>query len=155
MLEFTSALARLQASSKPCFVYLIVADCLFGVNDDDLFKVGVSYNPALRLRQLLTACPHGLRIASVWKYPDRDTAVHIERAFHDRYADWRVKGEWFAGVANGAMCDLGDSALWYWVVTKRMPVWTAPDFLRFVGLDEEMIECTIGANFGDGCGDAD
>lgn len=72
---------------------------LYVINDSftGLYKIGKSDHPKVRLKQLkntastLPAAPTaGYEIVEAWLCPES-----IERTLHKRYADKRVRGEWF------------------------------------------------------------
>lgn len=56
----------------------------------DLVKLGVSTNPASRLRQLQAANGTALRLVA-----SRPGGYTEERALHERFASYRTNGEWF------------------------------------------------------------
>lgn len=72
------------------YVYIISIDAL------DLSKVGISDNPASRLRQLSTGSPFKLRLAMSIAVPKREMAVELEKAFHRVVRKYRTQGEWFS-----------------------------------------------------------
>lgn len=79
-----------------CFVYVI------SIDDLGLSKIGISDNPAKRLRQLSTGSPFRMRIALTLSIPGRDLARSIERAFHKETGPLRLNGEWFEIEAQRA-----------------------------------------------------
>jgi hypothetical protein len=58
--------------------------------DDGPVKIGVSWNPAARIKSLAEASPVALRIIRVV-----DGNHQIERQLHARYKSLRLRGEWF------------------------------------------------------------
>lgn len=58
-----------------------------------LYKIGRSHTPAIRRRRLQTGSPTPIRTVHTLK-----TVFHkwIEQQLHSRFADKRVRGEWFA-----------------------------------------------------------
>lgn len=53
-------------------------------------KIGHSSDVRKRFETLRTACPEPVRIVKVLK-----GGVRVERRMHERFAEYRVKGEWF------------------------------------------------------------
>lgn len=53
-------------------------------------KIGRAGDPAKRLAALQTSTPHSLTIIATV-----DESVFSEKQIHDRFAHWRVRGEWF------------------------------------------------------------
>lgn len=80
--------------NAPCFVYFIKP-----VDADGPIKVGCSTFPPARLAALQTWSPVDLEIISHF-----EGSKEIERAIHERFAQWQVRGEWFEPVK--ALTDL-------------------------------------------------
>lgn len=59
-------------------------------------KIGVSRDPAARLAQLQTACPHELTLCHATGQMPAGSARSIERLCHAYLSDHREAGEWFA-----------------------------------------------------------
>lgn len=59
--------------------------------DEGPVKIGYSCNPKARLRQMQTGSPQVLRILAI----DEDGSPEVERWYHERFAAYRQKGEWF------------------------------------------------------------
>lgn len=53
-------------------------------------KIGFTTNPKGRLKNIKTACPEPPRIVKILK-----GGVKLERATHERFAEYRMHGEWF------------------------------------------------------------
>ena len=58
-------------------------------------KVGITKNPASRVRQVSTGSPYGIGVVFLFCAPDRLVAREIEQAFHSVYKRYRLSGEWF------------------------------------------------------------
>jgi hypothetical protein len=58
-------------------------------------KVGITSNPASRLKGLRTGHPYQLVIYELWDFEDRAFAVAAERMAHVALKDFRLSGEWF------------------------------------------------------------
>jgi hypothetical protein len=65
-------------------VYFITA------RDVDLVKIGCAFNPVARFNHLRTSSPIALALEGA--IPG---SYEKERELHERYAKWRVRGEWF------------------------------------------------------------
>jgi len=66
---------------------------LFRSEGSNRYKIGVSKDPAKRLRQLQTGSPDALELVEM-----RDVfgnPMKAERALHEHFATYRVNGEWF------------------------------------------------------------
>lgn len=61
-------------------------------SDDGFYKVGVSKKPAKRVQQLQTGNAVNIKLIEVY---ETDDAFLLERSLKNRYAIYRVKGEWF------------------------------------------------------------
>lgn len=72
---------------RVCYVYVIRR------RDTQEIKIGVSYDPAARLRTLQTA--HGEPLELVTAFPGAEA---MEETLHRRFAAHRKLGEWFAEV---------------------------------------------------------
>ena len=85
---------------------LVVADGIFDVEDDgskvyfvgdsEFIKIGVTTNLSARLRSFRTSSPRPIRI-----YLTLPGFSDDERIYHERFAKYRVEGEWFRH--NGAL----------------------------------------------------
>lgn len=65
-------------------VYFITA------RDVDLVKIGCAFNPVARFNHLRTSSPIELALEGAIA-----GGFEKERELHERYAKWRVRGEWF------------------------------------------------------------
>lgn len=73
------------------------------------FKIGISDNPARRIKQLnKTKGPFDLNLIYWCAYDSRETAAKREQALHGEFEHARVNGEWFKLSAKDLM-DLGYS----------------------------------------------
>jgi hypothetical protein len=85
------------------YLYLIVADtsplCFFPDKVGQLFKVGISVNPSVRLRSLQTGNPFRLSFwsAQVAWGPDAALMALLERTVHSNLSHLATVGEWFFG----------------------------------------------------------
>lgn len=59
-----------------------------------LFKIGKARQPKGRIAQIQTASPVRISPVFVVEYDERDT--DLEKQYHERFAEKRVRGEWFA-----------------------------------------------------------
>ena len=72
---------------------------------NNLVKIGVSSNVGKRLKQIQTSCPY--RIELLEKAGVNDAYGH-EKAIHDQYKKYKLKGEWFLlpdSTLFGIRCD--------------------------------------------------
>lgn len=70
---------------------------LYGVSDGEMIKLGMSYNPKSRIKELQTSNPKDLKM--VWSYYTGNciqTARNLEKKLHRRCKKYRVRGEWFS-----------------------------------------------------------
>ena len=67
-------------------VYLIKEE------ENNYFKIGISKNPLIRIKQLQTGSAG--HIILYYEYAS-EYASKIEKAFHRRYKTYNVNGEWF------------------------------------------------------------
>lgn len=70
---------------------------LYGISDGEMIKLGMSYNPKSRIKELQTSNPKDLRM--VWSYYTGkcvQTARNLENKLHRRCKKYRVRGEWFS-----------------------------------------------------------
>ena len=74
-------------------IYLIYAEKI------DAYKIGISKNPAKRIKNLQTGCPYELSLLNVFKsnFPHQ-----LEKAIHKKYLSYKknidqdeISGEWF------------------------------------------------------------
>lgn len=73
---------------EECYVYLMI-DTI-----NQYHKIGISNKPSWREKTLQSEKPSIELIASK-KFVSRRIALSIEKAFHNTFADKRVRGEWF------------------------------------------------------------
>lgn len=64
-------------------------------DNHDAVKIGMSSCVEKRLSQLQTSNPYNLDVIFRLECVDRDSAKASERAFHSKFADCRLNGEWF------------------------------------------------------------
>jgi len=69
-----------------------------------LFKIGVSKNPEVRLRNLQTGNPHTLHLLKT--FPCRVPAYKAERIIHNHLSHVHVRGEWFQIPTDDAVVNL-------------------------------------------------
>lgn len=62
-----------------------------------LFKIGISKTPKSRLSSLQTGTPEPLAIAAQKRH---EFAGYLERALHETFKDWSVRGEWFEAPSD-------------------------------------------------------
>jgi hypothetical protein len=74
---------------KSHYVYAIAASAV------DAVKIGISSDPADRLRSLQTGCPVPLKLRASQDCLDREAARWCEQHLHRRLKRYRLDGEWF------------------------------------------------------------
>jgi len=62
---------------------------------EDPIKIGITDNLEDRLRQLQTGASRPLKIIAQFPMESRQLALTAERELHSKYANYRLKGEWF------------------------------------------------------------
>ncbi len=98
---------------RPTYVYMIGHERKDGMLGGPV-KIGVSDDPAKRLKQMQTSSPQKLAILAVIAMPMRKAAFMLEAVLHAYFADKRMQGEWFdvcAFEAGGALAALTREAL--------------------------------------------
>jgi len=64
---------------------------IYAIRAGEAIKFGVAKNPAQRLKELQTGCPHKLELVAVMDLPHEN-----ERLMHEYLSEHRLVGEWFA-----------------------------------------------------------
>lgn len=80
----------MEQTNKPHYLYVI------SQAQSDFCKVGITSDVPARIRQLQTGNPEKIIILRVIVCKDEEQAKALEKAFHERYADFKAQGEWFA-----------------------------------------------------------
>lgn len=81
--------ATLPVSRRdPCMVYFFFSD------ETERVKIGIAADPWARLASLQTGCPEELGLLGFINAPG--SAQQLEREWHARFRQDRVRGEWFA-----------------------------------------------------------
>lgn len=65
---------------------------LYLIQSNQYHKIGIANDVRSRLAQLQTGNPVKLQLVTCWGFED---AISVERALHQKYASYRVNGEWF------------------------------------------------------------
>jgi hypothetical protein len=79
---------------RPQIQYNNVSGYIYVIRDDEShYKIGLSTNPAARLRQLNGGSPYPLAFEIL--EPCKDI-YRVEAKLHEQFANRRLKGEWFA-----------------------------------------------------------
>lgn len=81
---------------------------LYLIKCQQFYKIGVAHDVEQRLAQLSTGNPFDLEVLAVYGY---DNANTVETTLHQRFADFRRRGEWFELSNNdvaifGQVCQL-------------------------------------------------
>lgn len=88
---------------KKSYVYIIT--------DGEDYKVGVSDNPAKRLKQLQTGNPKKLKIVSTFELPKKELAFKVEKEAHTKIQSlYEKRGEWFKGASEFHVSMIVDTA---------------------------------------------
>lgn len=69
-----------------------MAQCLYIIECQGYYKIGVATDIESRLAQLSTGNPFPLKVSVLYKF---DNAEPVERALHQCYKESRQRGEWF------------------------------------------------------------
>lgn len=70
--------------------------CVYFFGCQQFVKIGwTSFDPRTRIEQLQIANPYEIFEIARIEYPSEAHAILAEREFHERFADSRVRGEWF------------------------------------------------------------
>lgn len=86
--------------SKACFVYVVGHEhSVYG----HAVKVGISDSVGGRIAQFQTGNCEDLNLHFAFKLPSRELALRVEADFHDKFSDWRIRGEWFGMPPDGAI----------------------------------------------------
>jgi hypothetical protein len=78
-----------RSCTAECYIYIIA------IQGVDVRKIGISEAPSARLAQLSTASPFDMKIERLYSFPSRREACAVESIFHQRYSEYRARGEWF------------------------------------------------------------
>jgi predicted GIY-YIG superfamily endonuclease len=62
---------------------------------DGRVKIGVSSDPDRRVKEMQTGNAKPLTVIARFPFPNRASAMAIERELHEKYSRFRVSGEWF------------------------------------------------------------
>lgn len=88
---------------KKSYVYIIT--------DGEDCKVGVSDNPAKRLKQLQTGNPKKLKIVDTFEVPRKEIAFKVEKEAHSKIQSlYEKRGEWFKGATEYHVSMIVDTA---------------------------------------------
>ena len=71
------------------YVYLIYSE------SNHAIKIGRAKNVEERLKSLQTAHPYPLKVLKTLKVSGGKAAIDLEKQLHQRFADYRLSGEWF------------------------------------------------------------
>lgn len=86
--NLVSAYTNSTTQPAPCFVYFIASG-------DSAIKIGISDNPLDRLPTLQTSHFRKLSLLFTIECATKAYAIRLESAFHKRYKDCALSGEWF------------------------------------------------------------
>jgi hypothetical protein len=127
-----------------CFVYVIAHR--HGDAGEDVTgpcKIGISSNPATRLKLFQTGYPAHLVLCVAYRFPDKQIARHVEKSFlgyfKNIHPEWCLKGEWVDRHPIW-LCQLLAGCL-RWVLNHelKLPQQEMQQSYRVVGL--EMGDC--------------
>ena len=71
-------------------------------SDKPPYKIGISKNPELRLKNIQTGHPHRLQILELRETDSKRTKL-LESVIHKHLDQYRMKGEWFNIPLNEAI----------------------------------------------------
>lgn len=89
--------------SKPIYYMYLICPLSADGKAEGPCKIGISRNPAGRLRTLQTAWPRKLIIYELWDFPKHGAAREAEEMMHYAFAQERAAGEWFNVEPKDAM----------------------------------------------------
>ncbi|WP_109658815.1 GIY-YIG nuclease family protein [Mesorhizobium loti] len=72
---------------RPHHVYIL--------QDAEFCKIGHAEDPMGRLKQMMVGSPRDLRLAHVFRFENRETAIAVEGEAHRHLSRYRIRGEWF------------------------------------------------------------
>lgn len=112
--------------------------CVYVIRCNEFYKIGRASNPLQRLGDLQIGCPYELRLVQVF-YTSLAGAAALEAELHERYAEYRVRGEWFAlpvthrnnpGIAWPEQCSAGALRA-YQLRSGYLPAYNPPSRWHF------------------------
>lgn len=133
-------LKRMKNNTSDGHVYFI------SMVGTQFIKIGHSFDPERRLKQLQTASPVALKLIGI-----RPGSKHVERLFHRQLREFRQEGEWFEIVSRKAvmLIELLCSEHWDSSITTSLidalkieidyDLWATrpqPDHRRYLPVDE-------------------
>lgn len=65
---------------------------VLSTSDFEYIKIGSTISPKMRFSNIQTACPFKLHL---WIGVKTLRIKEVEAELHSRFAEWRVRGEWF------------------------------------------------------------
>lgn len=74
-------------TDRPTFVYIIASG--------DFVKIGISVDPAKRLRGMSTSMAEAPHLFATKLFPTGPMARKVERRMHWTFREYRERGEWF------------------------------------------------------------
>jgi len=72
---------------KPTYVYIIQIN--------EFYKIGMAVNLKKRINQFYSYSPYEIIVVMLQVFPNRSDAAGFEADLHRKFADKRVRGEWF------------------------------------------------------------
>jgi len=78
--------------SERCYVYFATQP------DNGFIKIGCSAMPEIRMSRIKDVTKSETLLIKKWSYPDRKTALSVERHLHQQFKSSCVYGEWFYGI---------------------------------------------------------
>jgi hypothetical protein len=87
--EIDYAIAAAKASTGP--TQLPPPSVVYFISCRDCVKIGIARDTAFRLREMQVHCPYEMTLLGV-----TDGGRSVERGLHQRFARYRIRGEWFS-----------------------------------------------------------
>lgn len=87
---FERAVAERAPPPKPRKKPFLANGYVYFLRAANTVKIGFSINPRERLRSIQTGCPEDARIVKIV-----EGSMKTEKLFHERFAEYRLGGEWF------------------------------------------------------------
>ena len=138
-------------SKDNCYVYLISADAVFGVDESKsgIVKVGISSNPHGRLSGIQTSTPFKIRLVGCWRMISRTDALWVEKRFHWRQRRQRIHGEWFKFDIAPAEWHVAMTVVEWYVEHAVGNFGGSVEFLKFAGMQEKTAQEYLREAYGD------
>jgi len=69
--------------------------CVYFIRSNKWIKIGWTGNLEKRLKAFRTGNPNCISLVAMFPCKSRKNAIHLEKMFHEKFADHKRHGEWF------------------------------------------------------------